>query len=389
MSSPTTLRPCKVIIVGSSLAGLALALMLEKAGIDYILLEAYDEIVANVSAGIVMLPNGLRILDHFGCYEALPGPVDEAIKVMSFREPEGEVLAETNPPEGIRADNGRYGYPAIWLERSAVLEVIYDRTSDKSRLLAQKRVDSMRHLDDAVEVKCTVTYGCLFGVSPTVPGIPAGYLGFGVNQHFSHLVGTGPANKTYWALMSNLGRTLRGAEIPVQDHWNDKITPSIIFGDLYKCRERKTYAPMREGVNKKWHLDRMMTIGDACHQVDDGRGWAGGNQALESAAALTNSLFDMLSMPSAERLATDEIRAMFQEVQELRSPRVTFAMKMSRTRQELDAMETPELEDVMLNKFRHVPGAVSLQMLEVPVRARTVPFDDEKGGERVRLNSQL
>lgn len=67
----------RVIIVGGSIAGLSLALMLEKNGIDFLVLEGYPSIAPQVGASIGVLPNGLRILDQLGC-------CDEVIKAAEF-----------------------------------------------------------------------------------------------------------------------------------------------------------------------------------------------------------------------------------------------------------------------------------------------------------------
>ncbi|KAL4877357.1 hypothetical protein BJY04DRAFT_198250 [Aspergillus karnatakaensis] len=435
------LRPCKVIIVGSGFAGLALALMLDRTGVDYVLLEAYDEIVAQASAGIIMLPNGLRILDQLGCYESLLEQTQDVANTMAFWNADGETIASADGMANMSTE--RHGYPMIWFERSTVLQAMYDQISDKSKLLPQKRVETIRQLEESVEVvtvdgstyrgdlvigadgthsrvrqemvrqatelgvgeeygdgHIATTYACLFGVCPIIPELPSGFLGFGLNKHFSLLVGTGAPNKTYFALAQNLGKSLRNDEVPrfteedkqrlVQEHWHDKITPSLTLGDLYKCHQRVIHTPLREGIHKKWHLGRIMTIGDASHHMTVVIG-QGGNQAIESAAALTNSLVRTLSRPRVDRLATEEIQTIFQQVQELREPRVRMAMEMSAQRQRQDAMETPELEDLMVNKFpKMFPGAVvkrwesiycpavSLQMLKVPVRPRVVPFDDER-----------
>jgi 2-polyprenyl-6-methoxyphenol hydroxylase-like FAD-dependent oxidoreductase len=57
----------KVIIVGGSIAELSLALMLEKNGIDFLMLEGYPSIATQVGASLALLPNGQRILDQLGC----------------------------------------------------------------------------------------------------------------------------------------------------------------------------------------------------------------------------------------------------------------------------------------------------------------------------------
>ena len=57
----------KVLIAGGSIAGLSLALMLEKNGIDFLVLEGYPSVAPQVGASIGVLPTGLRILDQLGC----------------------------------------------------------------------------------------------------------------------------------------------------------------------------------------------------------------------------------------------------------------------------------------------------------------------------------
>jgi 2-polyprenyl-6-methoxyphenol hydroxylase-like FAD-dependent oxidoreductase len=60
--------PCKVIIVGGSIAGLSLANMLEQFGIEFVVLEAYKEIAPQVGASIAIYPHFARILDQIGCW---------------------------------------------------------------------------------------------------------------------------------------------------------------------------------------------------------------------------------------------------------------------------------------------------------------------------------
>jgi 2-polyprenyl-6-methoxyphenol hydroxylase-like FAD-dependent oxidoreductase len=57
-------RPFRVIIGGGGIAGLTLANALEKANIDYILLEGRDTVAPQVGASIGIHPNGTRILDQ-------------------------------------------------------------------------------------------------------------------------------------------------------------------------------------------------------------------------------------------------------------------------------------------------------------------------------------
>lgn len=69
-----------VIIAGGSIAGLTLALILERYGIDYILLEKYASIAPQLGASIGIMPYGSRIYDQLGVHEkvqALCGNIDK------------------------------------------------------------------------------------------------------------------------------------------------------------------------------------------------------------------------------------------------------------------------------------------------------------------------
>ncbi len=62
-----------VIIVGGSVAGLTLAHALNRANINWILLEGHHEMAARTGAGIQIQPNGARVLDQLGLlYDFLP-----------------------------------------------------------------------------------------------------------------------------------------------------------------------------------------------------------------------------------------------------------------------------------------------------------------------------
>ena len=59
----------KVIIVGGSVAGLTLANSLSRRNIDFLVLEARDQIAPPVGAAIAVLSNGARILDQLGMFD--------------------------------------------------------------------------------------------------------------------------------------------------------------------------------------------------------------------------------------------------------------------------------------------------------------------------------
>lgn len=95
-------HPFRIVIVGGGVAGLTLALMLERFDIDYILLESHDQIAPPVGASIAIVPYGFLILDQLGCFEAVqdashPGGWIDGLEV---RTREGKSLLRTAEMNG-------------------------------------------------------------------------------------------------------------------------------------------------------------------------------------------------------------------------------------------------------------------------------------------------
>jgi 2-polyprenyl-6-methoxyphenol hydroxylase-like FAD-dependent oxidoreductase len=78
----------RVIIVGGSIAGLSLAHCLYKAGIDCIVLEKRHEIAPQEGASVAILPNGGRILEQLGLYDAVER-LTEPLDLSHVRFPDG------------------------------------------------------------------------------------------------------------------------------------------------------------------------------------------------------------------------------------------------------------------------------------------------------------
>lgn len=81
-----------MVIVGGSIAGLSLALALERSGIDFVVLEAHPTIAPQVGASIAVLPSGARILDQLGCYDDVAALVNCSIDNFVIRDAGGGEL---------------------------------------------------------------------------------------------------------------------------------------------------------------------------------------------------------------------------------------------------------------------------------------------------------
>lgn len=61
----------RAIIVGGGPVGLTAAHALERAGIDFVLLEQRPHVVIDAGANLVMLPDGMRACAELGLQDAL------------------------------------------------------------------------------------------------------------------------------------------------------------------------------------------------------------------------------------------------------------------------------------------------------------------------------
>ncbi len=84
------------------MAGLSLAHMLERADIDYVVLEARDTISPSLGASIVIMPNGGRILDQMGLYESMKNDFMSSMARAYTRKSNGEVISSTNWPKIVK-----------------------------------------------------------------------------------------------------------------------------------------------------------------------------------------------------------------------------------------------------------------------------------------------
>ncbi|KAJ5726862.1 monooxygenase [Penicillium malachiteum] len=375
------LRPCKVIISGGGVAGLALAVALDKIGVDYQLLEAYPDIAPKL-----------------GFYEELKS-ICPPLSNFGFRGPNGELLSSS--------DNN-------WDPVSLC------KDSDKSKVLTGKRIKSIENTEDGAlvtttdgsvffgdmvigtdgvhssvrkaivrhakerglgpeyteEDKVSSDFACIYGVSPKLEGLPENCLEFRFNRGSSTLIGNGPPDRTFYEIPQLSEDDL---EKVVKEHWDEYVTSDMQLSKFYETRTEALYTSMHEFVFSKWHLDRMLILGDAAHQMTSILA-QGGAQAVESIACFANALTRVLSNKSKTgRLSAREIQEMFEQIQGVRHSRVKSMVESSNKRQLRDAMVTPELEDLTLNKFpKLVPGiilerwdetfksAVLLDMIPVP-----------------------
>ncbi|GKT46809.1 FAD-dependent monooxygenase andE [Colletotrichum spaethianum] len=265
----------KVIIAGGGIAGLMLANLLEKFGIDYVILEAYHEMAPQVGASIGILPNGSRVLDQLGLYDEIRKLIDSPPFTTSLCDSKGIAISQYH---GIGDQmRGRHGYDVIFVDRQMILDVLWRNLKSKDRILVSKKVTrvslessgvrvetndgesysgdilvgadgihskvrsemwrladklepgyipasehtGMRTMFELYEVprltpqsECLPTvYKCIFGIS-LVENWQARTTQTNFGKQFSYLVISGPKSRVYWFLFVNMGKTHYGPDLP-------------------------------------------------------------------------------------------------------------------------------------------------------------------------------
>ncbi|KAF6803052.1 FAD binding domain-containing protein [Colletotrichum sojae] len=430
-----------VLISGGGIAGLTLANLLERVGIDYVILEAYSEIAPQVGASIGILPNGGRIYDQIGIYDDVRALIDGPLDHNSVRHPGAvEITQYDGLGDQVRH---RFGYDTIFVDRQMVLKVLWENLKHKDKIFLNNQVanvalepsgvkvttrdgetfsgdilvgadgvhskvrSEMWRLADTLQpgyipaserTECLPTvYKCIFGISIYKDFIPH-MTQTNMDKHFSYLLIGGPDGRVYWFLFVNLGETQYGPDLPrytkedeqalANEHFDDVLGENFTFRDLYDSKISSLLTSLPEYVFKKWHFNRIITIGDAAHKMEPIAG-QGGNSAIETAAVLVNNL--VLALKShPDGLATADVEALFAETQAKREPRVRQLLKASNDQQQFTAMETPLLrimgkivvpllsfdaqQDQWSTNFEH---AHKFDLLDVPRRPRAIPFFDE------------
>ncbi|KAF5003673.1 hypothetical protein FDECE_9783 [Fusarium decemcellulare] len=390
MRSSTDFR---IIIVGGGVAGLTLALMLEKFDIDYILLEARKEFAPQVGASIGMMPNGLLILDQLGCYEDISAKaMNYSFNDMNVRAANGQtMICNKNLIAHLQKRS------AIFASQQWLLQVLYEHVQHKDRLLAQHRVSridvsgsgvqvtadngktfsgaivlgvdgvysttrhEMRRVANEIqpgyfpaadENNASCHYRCIFGISKDVPGFPDDEQSMVVGEGHSFLVMSGPAKRVYWFFFNRLPEAKFGDKIPkytkedeskvVGENQNLPITEKVKFGDIYAKRISSTLTPLHEFVFQKWFFDRILLMGDSVHKPNPISAM-GGNGAIETVAEFMNALLDMRDTrkDGLKQLTTHEITDLFTKVQDARNVRASDIITNAHEMQALFALENP------------------------------------------------
>ncbi|CAK3773367.1 FAD binding domain [Lecanosticta acicola] len=333
----------KVIIVGGGVAGLTLANALEKADIDFVLLESRALLDPQVGASIGIAPSSMRIFDQLGAAQEIMDQTTPIQWTHQFR-PDGSLVMPSSP--SVQILQARFGYSLAFLDRQLVLRATTNSIHQKEKLLLNKRVKAVVHSETGVVVECedgssydgdlvvgcdgvhskvrqemwrlagennpehftekerskmTAEFICLYGISNSVPGIHQGDLGNVNGKGSSFLVIGGKDGRVFWFYFEKLDKVYHYHESDFPRYSREdaeKLAEKMLwrlcygkisFRTVWEQRLSYTLVPMEEALFEKWSWGRIATVGDSAHKMTANHGQAG-NNAIESVTALANSL---------------------------------------------------------------------------------------------------
>jgi FAD dependent monooxygenase len=93
--------PFRVLIIGGSVSGLTLANALDRANIDFMVLEKRPDVVFGAGAALGLLPNGLRILDQLDIFSELM-MAGTPIHTMINRWKDGQAFSKSHFTQRIQ-----------------------------------------------------------------------------------------------------------------------------------------------------------------------------------------------------------------------------------------------------------------------------------------------
>lgn len=378
-----------VVVAGGGIAGQALALFLNKAGISSAVYEARGP-SHGVGGGLGLAPNGMNVLAALGLAEALKARASPAQESF-FRDERGRLLAR------LRNGAAEFGEPQIAAMRSDLYEVLARAIGSAGIPLHYgkrlARVESkpegvIAHFADGTTAQGDVLVGA-DGVNSTtrrevMPQAPepefVGITGIGGSiglgevpelapeqsrsftftfgpQGFFGFAGGSAGEQMWWA---NLPRHAPYSEIELEALSTEALRRLLRerFAGYYEpipaliARTRHIFALNIFDIQSlpSWHVGRVVLIGDAAHAVSPNSG-QGASLALEDAMYLAKLLRDCSS----------NYALAFARFERDRKPRVERIVAAGRR-----AASDKEIVSPLKSKLRNVLIATMLRLVGIP-----------------------
>ncbi|CBF70352.1 hypothetical protein AN6018.2 [Aspergillus nidulans FGSC A4] len=406
----------RVIIIGGAVSGLTLAHCLEKAGIDYVVLEKHRDITTNIGGSVALQPAGCRILDQLGVLDHLWKYMND-IQAVNVGLPEGYTHRHAMFAQNLT----EIGYPFSALTRRNLLYALFntlegrskvkvgakvvgiDRSTESNGQLTVTTENGEHYTGDIVvgadgvhgitlkemerlteppaspalvkdKSKMTVDYMCLFGMTTPSKEMTATMKpGEIYTRSYLHAFWTIIPNfdtTINWFVMIKLDRTYVHPNVPrwpqrevkakLEELGGYPLYGQIRFRDLCQRTSSVASTPTPEGILESWTSGRIAGVGDTVFKLTPNFA-QGANLCIETSAALANSLHRLTSCYAGTfTKPTDvEIRRALSSYQDTIQPRIegisAFSYRVSR----VHSLEIPLIAQLMLRYTIHITARLA------------------------------
>ncbi|KAF2104522.1 FAD/NAD(P)-binding domain-containing protein [Rhizodiscina lignyota] len=365
MSNQNNSKDFKVLIAGAGIAGLTLANCLELAGIDYLLLEAKDVIAPTLGAGVALGAMSLPVLDQIGVIDEFHNLTISA-SYMTIHSGDGSVNMHYDT---LRLGEIRTGYRRGFLEGGEVLKMLHDQIPNKEqKVLRNKQISKVAHTKDGVTVHCTdgstydadliagtdgvhskvraemwrsaneqepgaipesdqklltATFNTMYGVCTPIEGLDSSSFHFIFSQGLAILYAVAQNDRAFFGVWKKMDKKYEvgskryssdDADRYAKEIGDTPLLPNgaMKFRDIYKHATHLALVPTEEGIHEHCIWGRFAMLGDSVHKVTPSNG-EGANIAITSAAALTNTLKELLERSKGRKPTYDELKKALKE----------------------------------------------------------------------------
>jgi hypothetical protein len=248
-------------------------------------------------------------------------------------------------------------------------------------------------------------YRSLFGIASGVQLLEKGDLDIGYHNGRSTVTIAGKNGRVYYFVCERLKAVYQIGCIPhysqtdaekfAIQHRDMHIRPNLKFSDLWEKTISFRLVALEEAKFKIWTCGRIACLGDSIHKMTPNLA-AGGNAAIESAAALANSIKAMVDRHGEGSPPESEVKKCLNGYQNSRERRAACIVDMSGKLTRLQALQgafervffrllLPRLGDFLQDMGSNIfIGAPMLEYLPPPRASLggTMPFNPTQGEGR-------
>ncbi|EFX00609.1 FAD-binding domain containing protein [Grosmannia clavigera kw1407] len=405
MAAPeSTSRLFRAIIAGGSIVGLTMALALDRADIDYVLLET-GEVAPDLGASVSMHAHTQRVMEQLAVWPE----IDAAVVPVTDREhydEHGWLFEKSAILQEI--SKMCLGRQTSFMARRFWLQCLYNQIRDKNKVRAHTGLVSFVETADDVTVTTTggeiITgdvligadgihstvrqqladeaaaagkeaaatamrsgfvskYQCIFATAKNdepqqflLPGMVHNVYYRG----FSGVISAGVPGFAFWFLFVKSDQASRTPDTPrfsdadveavIDRYGHHAVGPGYTFRDLWQATTKAAMLPLEEGVlATAWRSPggRVVLAGDAVHKATINPG-LGANLGVEGVVHLANLLVPLVRRVAVEpddrnchtRPTRLQLADVFSAYEKLQRPHADLVVSMSSYLTRFEAMET-------------------------------------------------